>query len=167
VFHNGLALFAVVALYFGAVHLAPEFTLFWWPKEMVVAIIFSVGTCIHAWTFAPYTLWAAPLLLFTALCWINCASIAYWETAALHPSTKWIGAHLGSISAALAVASFVLAQVTPFPASRSIYLSEGISALAFLLLARCSSRLSHNGLRVAADAVLCTPLLFLPFTAAV
>ncbi|MEO8127476.1 MAG: hypothetical protein ABJF23_25775 [Bryobacteraceae bacterium] len=164
VFYNGLAMLALVALYFAAVHLAPQFIRSFWPKEMVVALIFSVGTCIPVWTFAPYALWAAPLALFAALCWINCAAIAYWETDALHPSTRWIGAHLGPISLVLAAAATILALSTPAPASR-LYLSEALSAIAFMLLARFSSELSHDGLRVAADAVLCTPLLFLPFAA--
>ncbi len=165
VLHNGIAMLAIVAVYFGAVHLAPEFTQRWWPKEMAVAVIFSVGTCIHVWTFPPHPalLWTVPLLLFCSLCWLNCAAIAQWEAGAPHPSTQWIGARLSAASAVVAAIAILFAVLNPFPSNRPLYLSEGVSAVAFLLLARLSSNISHDGLRVAADTVLCSPLLFLPF----
>ncbi len=163
VLHNGLCLVAAVSVYFCAVHIAPAFSRRWWPKELVVAIIFSAGACIHVWTFAPPPVvhWAVPMMLFTALCWLNCAAIACWENGAGHSSTKWVGAHLGQLSAVIAAIAIVLAVTTP--PSRPIYLSEGASALAFVLLTRFPPGLSPDGLRVAADAILCSPLLFLPF----
>ena len=165
VLHNGIAMLVIVILYFAAVHIAPQFTQRWWPKELVVAIIFSAGSCIQVWTFAPHPawVWTMPLVLFGVLCWVNCAAIAYWEAGASHPSTQWIGTHLSLVSAAIAAVAILLAGLNYFPPIRPLYLSEGVSAIGFLLLARLSSNISHDGLRVAADAVLCSPLLFLPF----
>ena len=165
VLHNGIAMLVIVILYFAAVHIAPQFTQRWWPKELVVAIIFSAGSCIQVWTFAPHPawVWTMPLVLFGILCWVNCAAIAYWEAGVSHPSTQWIGTHLSLASAAIAAIAILLAGLNYFPPIRPLYLSEGVSAIGFLLLARLSSNISHDGLRVAADAVLCSPLLFLPF----
>ena len=165
VLHNGIAMLVIVILYFAAVHIAPQFTQRWWPKELVVAIIFSAGSCIQVWTFAPHPawVWTMPLVLFGVLCWVNCAAIAYWEAGVSHPSTQWIGTHLSLASAAIAAVAILLAGLNYFPPIRPLYLSEGVSAIGFLLLARLSSNISHDGLRVAADAVLCSPLLFLPF----
>jgi hypothetical protein len=163
VLRNGIILFFIVATYFGAVHVAPKATQRWWSKEMAVAVIFALGTCIHAWTFGtqPALLWMPPFLLFVALCWINCAAITWWEGGDSHPSTWWLGRHLGMVSAAIA---FLLALTNPMPANRLLHLAEGMSALAFLLLDRFSTGISPDGLRVAADLALCTPALFLPFT---
>ncbi len=161
----GIGLLLVVGVYFCAVHVAPQFTQRWWPKEMAVAVIFSLGTCIHVWTFGaePAGAGALPLIIFVALCWINCSAIAFWEKADSHPSTVWIGRRMGLLSAAIAAILFVLVFRNSFPEDRLLLAAEGFSALAFMLLDRFSPALSADELRVAADAVLCTPLLFLPF----
>jgi hypothetical protein len=165
VFQNGIILLLIVGVYFAIVHIAPKYSQRWWPKEMAVGLIFALGTCIHVWTLGtrPLSRWAAPLFLFAVLCWINCAAIAYWEAEDAHVSTWWLGRHLSAVSAVVAASAFVLAMMGP-SSSRLLPVAEGVSALGFIVLDQISQDMSTDALRVAADAVLCSPALLLPFT---
>ncbi len=169
VFQNGILLLLLVGAYMAAVHATPRFLQRRWPKELAVAIIFALGTCIHVWTYEDWwqPRFLAPFLLFAGLCWINCAAITHWEKGRapkdVHPSTLWIGRHLSAASAAIAILAFLFATLYPLHRCLPIHLAEGIGALAFIALDRVSANLSPETLRVAADAVLCSPALLLPF----
>jgi hypothetical protein len=107
--------------------------------------------------------WVPPLLLFAVLCWINCAAIAYWEAEDAHVSTWWLGRHLSAVSAVVGAIALLLAIIGP-SSSRLLPVAEGLSALGFIVLDQISWDISADALRVAADAVLCSPVLLLPFT---
>jgi len=80
-FQRGLALLAAVVMYFGAVHLAPESIRRAWPKEAVVGLLFAVGASLEAWTKIRTAADVITVLLFSCLCWINCAAIEKWESS--------------------------------------------------------------------------------------
>jgi hypothetical protein len=165
VLFNGIGLLIMVAAYLAVVHITPGFSRRWWPKELAVAIIFALGATIHVWTFAtqPASLWVPSIAVFGVLCWINCAAISYWEKAAAHGSTAWLGRGLREVSLMAASVAIVFAMLNPFPQSRLLYAAEALAALGFFALSLFSRRLSPDALRVAADVVLCTPALFLLF----
>src|SRR6185312_7343419 len=78
---NGFILLSAVVGYFLIVHLGPGTLRKFWPKEIAVGFIFSLGTCLPAWTLKPtaHTEMLAPALLFAALCTLNCMAIEFWE----------------------------------------------------------------------------------------
>ncbi|MGI8773114.1 MAG: hypothetical protein ACR2JE_16950 [Acidobacteriaceae bacterium] len=135
---------------------------------------------------------AAPLLLllplFAALCTLNCIAIEIWENAAdpaagggggerrgdldaagpasLHPITRVLGRHLTLTALLLTAAAgigaaFLRMRLRNGPAA-AVALALALSALLFALLDRRPRILSPGALRIAADAVLLTPLLLLP-----
>ena len=75
-FERGIALLAAIGVYFAFVHFAPWR---WWPKEFAVAILFAMGTSLAAWGHVRSPVDVATIVLFCALCWINCAAIERWE----------------------------------------------------------------------------------------
>ena len=162
---SGLVLGLSVLCYFTAVHIVCP-ALRSWPRELVVALIFSIGT------FAPVILPHGPVIqtaacsaLFSLLCWVNCALIetAEWRhnPATRHPGSlaRFIDARVERVLALTIVAALLL--------TASGYLSMlfccavAAAALALYLLARRKTRISAHFLRVAADGALCSPLIVL------
>jgi hypothetical protein len=151
-FHRGLALLAAVVLYFGAVHLAPESIRRAWPKEAVVGLLFALGASLEAWTKIRTAADVITVLLFSCLCWINCAAIEKWESSG---GIEW---PVGAAALCVGAAAFLLLyEHRPVLGG-----AEMASALAFLLLDRGRRRFSADALRVLADAALLSPVLFLP-----
>ena len=90
-----LVIFTVAAAYFWCVHLRGKKIERWFPKELIVALIFASATAVPA--FARLTPGRAPTAvfhssqssavlpilatLFAALCWLNCIAIEKWEQA--------------------------------------------------------------------------------------
>jgi hypothetical protein len=97
---DDLILFAAAAAYFFLVHLRGRSIERWFPKELVVALIFASATAVPAYvriTLRPEptsVFHATPIAnhfsavlrllatLFAALCWLNCVAIEKWETLA-------------------------------------------------------------------------------------
>ena len=78
-FERGTVLLGAIGLYFFIVH-----RLKWiWPKELAVAVLFALGVSLAAWGHIQSPVDAATIVLFSCLCWINCAAIEKWE------SDKW------------------------------------------------------------------------------
>jgi len=147
-FHRGLWLLGVVALYFAAVHASP------WricPKEPAVAVIFALGATVSAWSRVQTSYDVLTVALFSCLCWINCMAIEQWEGGEQRwPVAAW--------AACVGIAAVVLLhQARPILGS-----AEAASAVAFILLDRSHLRLSADALRVLADAALLSPVVFLP-----
>ena len=171
-FRDGVIILLAVGVYLLVVHLvSPGHE--WLPKEMLVGVLFALGTCFPVWEHLAKdaaTL-AAPYLLFTALCWMNCAAIEHEEWKRLrgrqfglpHPWTVWMGRHFMLL--AIAVAAVVIGLVVSgFDRSHwQIFAAELLSALAFALIRYKQQTLSIDQFRVLVDAALFTPLLFLPF----
>ena len=152
-FTRGVALLAAIGLYFFIVH-----RLKWiWPKELAVAVLFALGASLAAWGHIQSPVDAATIVLFSCLCWINCAAIEKWE------SDKWESRSVAEWPVAAAAFCVAAAAVILLSTHRPVLSgAEAASALAFVALDRRSNRLSREALRVLADVALLTPLLFLP-----
>jgi hypothetical protein len=109
----------------------------------------------------------APALLFAGLCWLNCVAIEYWEwrtlasSQSIHRWTRSAGERLGLVAAILGVAAALLLA---FETPRIAFAAALLSAMAFVWLARRSSLLPLDALRVLADFALLSPLLLLGVT---
>jgi hypothetical protein len=175
-FTRGLALLAVIAIYFALVHLWPRRR---WPKEFAVAILFTAGVSLAAWQQIRTVADIATVAVFCCLCWINCAAIERWERRGRLPQTRTPlkpVVRLSRMGATLRTAVRLNAWPVRAPAialgltallllhERRPILggAETLSAFAFAALDGAKDRLSTDALRVLADVALLTPLLFLP-----
>jgi hypothetical protein len=151
-FTCGAVLISGVAIYLGAVHAIPG--ALEWPgsKEAAVALLFGLGTTLAAWPRVSSASDVFAIVLFALLCWVNCTVIEDWESG--HPARKGASLAAGAIAV---IAVMLLWEHRPVLGS-----AETASALGLMLVDRMRARLSPDALRVLADAVLATPLLFLP-----
>jgi len=149
------------------------------PKEVAVAILFAVATAVPVWSrigsnvAGQYIEMTLAVLCFATLCWLNCVAIEHWETTNgfepsfkhMHATTKWAGRNLARIALAVCLIALDIAAATtmlPKPFSlQSVFLSAALSAIVLFALDRFRRKLSSMQLRVAADAALLTPLIFL------
>jgi len=174
------ALFGAALIYFVLIHLCGSLSESgierWFPKELAVALVFAAAVAVPAWSRLSGNRTSLILLVatFSLLCWLNCVAIEKWEhipygsartlrIPVSHASTRWAQRHLSFVSFALALlASIGCVQSRLFghhAAMAALYLASAGSAIVFPLLDR--SRLSSFELRIAADAALLTPLLFI------
>jgi hypothetical protein len=132
-------IFAIAAAYFALVHMRGRAIERWFPKELIVALVFAAATAVPAFSrLAPNsaqnpaqdkTLLVLMSLLFAALCWLNCIAIEKWEQPSggtlnmpvnspwsqgsqaqiSDRTTRWGQRHLCSVSAVLAAAAALLA----------------------------------------------------------
>ena len=165
--HSLLLAYCVLGLlslfYLGLVHLpsrARGRSLPYFPKELVIALLFAAASALPAWDEARRRAAGMPrnhplLLLcplFAVLCWLNCVAIEDWEH---HRRGGRIRALAG-----LAIAAGCLSMPTlPSPPARWLAVAATLSGALFLVLDR--SRLRAGGRRIAADLALLTPLLLL------
>jgi len=162
VLHAGITFGLEVAGYFAFVHLAPTEWRVKWPRELVVAVLFSPGTFLplYAENTGKWMVFVAPCCCLIALCAMNCCAIECWECydAEQVPSVSahWITRHFGSIAVAAALAAI-------FVLPRAISLAVALSACGLLTLNGVRQRWRADAVRVLADAVMCTPALFLLF----
>ncbi len=162
---------AAALMYFSGVHsrrrppawLAPLLS-----KEFLVAVLFTAGCVLPAWTrlhalAASFSaLWPLDVfvLYFAALAWLNCLAISRWESkahAARQTGVLPLGCWLGLAGAILAL---MLSAASPRAAA--VLAMGALSALLLTLLDRMRNRLAPLALRAAADLVLLTPLLLIP-----
>jgi hypothetical protein len=145
---RGIALGAGVVVYFALLHLG----VFQRTKEAAVAVLFALGATISAWPNIQSAADIEAVILFSCLCWINCAAIENWESA---DESRWpVGAAAGLVAVAAAMLLF----------SRRPVLGGAVaaSALCFVLLDRARRHFSSDALRVLADVALLSPLFLLP-----
>lgn len=167
-FRHGMIILLAVGVYFLLVHLPrPRAGV---PKELLVGVLFGLGTCFPVWEQmkSGELRLLPPFLVFTALCWLNCAAIESSEWARLrqhrfgrpHPWTVWLGKHLtlAAGAAALGAAGMLLAG-----GEARLAVAEIFSAGGFVLLDFWGEKISLDVYRVLMDVALFTPLLFLPF----
>jgi hypothetical protein len=123
----------------------------------------------------------AAIFTFGAACWLNCVAIQVWEDAeanrevihtilAAQPKqesttryrdlTESLGKHLTAFAISVGAVSLGFAALTAKSHFYPLFLSLTFSAVLFLALIRFSQRFSSLSLRIAADAALLTPLLF-------
>jgi hypothetical protein len=145
------------------------------PKEIAVGIFFAAATFIPTVALHPglrLSLLPSALLLAT-LCSLNCLFIYAWEhdpkrpapaDSPTHASTRFALHHL----AFLAIAIILVGTTLPLfnhRASWPIPVATALSAFLLLLLHHRRHHIAALPLRAAADLVLLTPLLFIPFLA--
>jgi hypothetical protein len=151
-FQQGVVVLAMVAVYFGAVHLTPAALRQAWPKEAAVAVLFALGASLAAWNQIRSAEDVETILLFSCLCWINCVAIEQWE------GQKAGGWPIDMAAIGVAMAALILLhQHRPVLSA-----AETASALAFVFLDRARNRFTADALRVLADVALLSPILFLP-----
>jgi hypothetical protein len=152
---------ALSLLYLGLVHLparARGKSLRYFPKELVVALLFAAASALPAWDEARRRAMGMPrhhplLLLcpiFAALCWLNCVAIEDWEQHRRGWRIQWLAL------LTIAASSAALFELMNRPA-RGLAVAAILSAAIFLALDR--SRLTSTGRRIAADLALLTPLI--------
>ena len=161
-----------------------------WPrsfpaKEFLVGVLFTAGCALPAWHLPHACAWPGPGVwnfwipasYFAALAWLNCGAIAHWEatvrrraTGFAHPQQQrhnwkpepsaifFVGASLAGGGLALAVAGAWM-----HPRAAALLACGSASALLLALLDRSRAQFTAIALRAAADLVLLTPLLLLPF----
>ncbi|MGH9599639.1 MAG: hypothetical protein ACRD27_07220 [Terracidiphilus sp.] len=134
-------------------------------KEFLVGAIFTAGCALPAWLCmrgrcAQSWPLFVPAIYFAALAWLNCHSIARWESGSEHPR----GTGVQPLGAALALAGFFLAAAVfaAHPRTAALLAAGALSALLLALLDRMQGRLVPLALRALADLVLLTPLFLLP-----
>jgi hypothetical protein len=147
-------------------------------KELLVAVLFTAGCVLPAWSrlhvlevreFSRLWFWI-PAAYFAALAWLNCSSIARWESrvntndredAAIFAHTR----QRPQAFAALVIACTGLLLAIPASASRprtaELLLAGAASALMLAWLDRTRMRMTPIALRATADLVLLTPLVLL------
>lgn len=149
----------------------------WFPKEMAVGIIFAAATAAPAWSRTPksHTILMPAVLLFAALCWLNCVAIETWEHSSIpthtdtldpHVTTRFLGSRLPAASVTIALVSLTTALYAFLhfqTALAACCIAALSSALLFLALDTARRSMSSIQIRIAVDAALLTPLFVLPF----
>jgi hypothetical protein len=138
-------------------------------KEFLVGFLFTVGCALPAWSRAALThgtmLWSLliPAAAFAALAWLNCYAIDRWESSAESSSQRAITHRAEILAITCGLLSAALCASHPRPSA--LLACATISALLLGELDRLRNRLTPVALRAAADLVLLTPLLLVPFAA--
>ena len=141
------------------------------PKELAVGVFFPAAIFLPTLAQAPALGWELlPFaLLFAAVCSLNCLFLYAWEHAGeplhAHVTTRWAVGHLrslalGTMAVSLLVCTGLRLTGGLLPLAK-FALACGLAALGLLLLHRRHQDFEPLSLRVAADAALLTPLLFL------
>lgn len=165
-------LFAVSMLYFAVVHLPigrirPSF-----PRELTVGVLFACATAVPAWSQpeSPHPALVLLILLFAGLCCLNCLAIEIWERPLAPTRISLVTAI--AICVAGASATVMFAPNTRIPGQSRLAAAALVSAIVILALDRVHRRFARQhavqeetvsvllALRIAADAALLTPLLF-------
>ena len=150
-FLRGTLLASCAVLYLAAVQLVPEHWKAAGRKEAAVAVLFGLGASLAAWPEVETVYDIGSILLFSCLCWANCAAIEDWEHGREARTQVMVAAAIVAVTAAI-----LLREYRPVLGS-----AETAGALGLVALDRFRGRLSPSALRVLADAVLLTPILFL------
>lgn len=155
-------LFAASMIYFGFVHRPGLPIRRWFRREFAVGIVFACATAIPALSQLPAgrTALMLPVLLFAALCTLNCLAIEEWERP---PGTKSLRFPISGAALAVSAAAAALLLASDLHPLHTAGFSAAALISALLLLAldrlRRSAAVSTLALRIAADAALLTPLL--------
>ncbi|HEV2485202.1 MAG TPA: hypothetical protein VGT08_06695 [Terracidiphilus sp.] len=136
-------------------------------KELLVGLLFTAGCALPAWSRAALPhhalLWPPliPAVFFALLAWLNCHAIDRWE-ASPDPTSQL---PIFSQASLIALAGLLLAAILSVqPRTTALLIAGAAAALLIALLDSLRSRLTPIALRTAADLVLLTPLLLVPFT---
>jgi len=146
----GIPMTVAMAAYFALVHAAPGSWQKHWPKELAVAILFALGTCLPVYSEAPSAgpAMLPPLALFASLCWMNAVAIDRWERK---QAAAWL--------VPLALTASGLALALSLSGHPWLYCAAALAAASLAWLTRRRERISLDERRVLADAVLAAPAL--------
>lgn len=163
----------------------------WFPKELAVGFLFAIATAVPTWvrlessanvSMPSRAIFIASVFIFGMVCWLNCVAIQTWEDkeanhevvhailAASRSSRSMPGSRklthslekrLAILAVTIAILSIGAALAFANHGLYPIFISVAISAGIFVTLIYFSRRFSALSLRIAADAALLTPLLFL------
>ncbi|MGH9715217.1 MAG: hypothetical protein ACRD4R_00580 [Candidatus Acidiferrales bacterium] len=168
---GGVVLAAIVAAYFGVVHLSGNAAQRWFPKELVVAVLFCAGTCLPVLVRVggPSVPEVAAFAAFVMVAWMNTALIEYAEWVTLRnggaeqPPALTIAVARIMFPLGIGIAALSLGAVAfpEFRDLRPVLQAAAGSALALAGFSVSWRRVSIYVLRISADAVLCTPAVLL------
>lgn len=158
---------AILCAWFAILHATPMARRL--PKEFIVGAFFAAAVFIPAVARRP-ELRSVLLPHLVLLGWVftlNCLFIHTWEessqSAPTHPITGFATRNISGLAALTTVLGGVLTAVAR-PGLRPVPVACIGAALLLLTLHANRRTLHRTTLRAAADAVLLTPLLLLPFT---
>jgi hypothetical protein len=151
---------AVAMVYFSGVHSRRPLLLRWpraFPgKELLVGVLFTAGCALAAWDRTsrlaewPLGITAAG---YAGLAWLNCASIARWESRDTSPFFRVFALALAAVEILLSMFAAV-----PDPRSAALLAAAAMSALLLVLLDCARTRMTPLALRSVADFALLTPV---------
>jgi hypothetical protein len=160
-----------VACYFGVIHLTPRNWRSDWPREIVVAAIFTLGTFGAVWVGNGKNVLPllAPAALFAMLCCANCSLIETWEWEAAGGSeidtpnlaARWMAKHLARVGLAVAIISAAALLTSMVPGGFAI--SAAISGASLFVLSVFRHRIPVRLVSPVADLALCWPFAVLVF----
>jgi len=137
-------------------------------KEIAIGILFAAGTAVALLPRLPLTpAFAIAIVLFAALCALNCISIANWERdldrsqrkvsiATRHPS---LARQAGNLCLVLGLGAFAPALV--FRLALPLFVCMSVSAFLLAGLSAAPSSLDSDQRTALADLVLFTPFVLL------
>ncbi len=161
-FQMGAPIAMGVGCYFALVHLLPAGWRSLWPREVVVATIFTLGTFGAVWLAAgerSQELWA-PALAFMVLCLTNCCVIETWEwEQSPNLAARWVSSHLLLVTLTTAAGAGLLGWAGLMP--EAFAAAVILSGVALALLAICRHAVPIRFVSPLADLALCSPLLIL------
>lgn len=165
---NGLLLAGIVAAYMASIHVRANPIARFVPKELLVGILFAIGTTLPLWSRAGSFFRVAVFswTSFALLCALNCLSIECWERPQVPTSLvstqrfPATGTYLYLADFAFGIAAFSFFAALRFAAttgSRQILFAVSFGTLTLLLLHCKRSAISTSALRVLADVALVVP----------
>ena len=169
---GGFVLIGLTLGYLGCVHFLGEAFPKPLPKELWVGIVFSAGCALVPWSLATntHTALMPATLGFGWLCFLNCAAITRWEnllsdqsrTSSLLNTWPCFLNHFGKAAFVSAVVFLAIGAITRNTVQET-FLAMGISAALLGELERRHHSFDSQTLRIVADAILLSPLLFVFF----
>jgi hypothetical protein len=147
-------------------------------KELLVGVLFTAACALPAFSRAvslnEAKLWpfAAAVVFFALLAWLNCHAIERWESGGGEGGCGEIEAHLKTVipgtgipalACLLALAGLLGASILSLvqPRTAALLCAGAASALLLALLDKMRGRMTPLALRAGADLVLLTPLVLL------
>lgn len=142
---GGLILVLLVSLYLRLVHAAPGQAISETKKEFAVAVLFSAGVFLPAWTAlgARGGSLGLPFAATVALIWLNTYAITNWEAGLRGRIWGWCFG--------LGVVALALVSVNPF------FAAVAVSAVLLAILDLLDGRIRSNTMRLAADFAIILP----------
>jgi hypothetical protein len=165
---NGALILCLVGAYFANNHLIKFWQRFF-PKEIFIAVIFSLGTGLFVFSKIGLLKLLIPMGIFAILCFLNCCLIAKWEVEqdeaqnqkSIISDYPQMGRYIKAALMGIFVITLLVVWFYPSASCVDIWRASGVSALILFWLDTVQLHLDREDLRLFADVALMTPLLFL------